>query len=893
MFNNILSKIKENMQKINKKINLKNIAVITIIIVCFFAFNLSGLLNNVFTSLANLFTNVDGEIKELVIESEKYDIEGGSYKITKKGDWISTTEVQLEYELESIAKDNDISKDIILVLDTSESMDGLKISELKKSTSKLVKSLLMGNDNKIGIISFNTYAQIETNLTNDEQFLLKAIDGMVPKGETSYYQGLLKVNEILKDYVQTSNRELKVIFVTDGSPNIDTPNEIVQYLLLKMKYPYIMIYGINYEAGLGDSINNISDYQYSTSRDLTLDEILTETALSPEYYKTFQLEETINNKYFEASVEDITVSAGDIKILEDNGVQKIVWTSNEEIRSGSKQKLLIKLKVKEDKQKKEGLYNVSTLTEINLVLKGGISHRLSSTKTLKLKSGYKVKYEANAPSGCNASINLEETYYAYDTVKFTNQTLECDGYQFKGWESVQKVKKVNDDNFIMPSNDVIIRGTWSKVTLNKSMQGKIYERLSLYDTIALTSVPDNIRSKFVTSITGINFSSNSSDTNGKGVYTIASTMNDEYPIHYFRGDVDDNNVIFGEYCWKIVRTTKTGGIKMVYNGKPTDGKCMNTTGTVTQIGSSLYNLLTNSPAYVGYAYNKIYSYDKRLFPVFTYGNDVDYIDGEYILKDTKYVANWITNYDKLNDYHYTCFNYSGKCDEVYYVYHTINTHAYYITLINGKKVEDAIDEMLNNDNININNSAIKENIDNWYQNNINYYSYYLEDTVWCNDRTIYKLGGWEANGGSTRDSALYFGVYGRIIKSNPSLSCRKIDSFTTLTNNGNGALNYPVGLLTADEIMYAGGTENSNSSYYLYTNQSYWLSSPYGFLTNNSIYSSNYILTSNGYLSNSDDNSSYGIRPVISLKSGIGYLKGDGSSKYPYVINVDNKKEHY
>ena len=300
---------------------------------------------------------------------------------------------------------------------------------------------------------------------------------------------------------------------------------------------------------------------------------------------------------------------------------------------------------------------VSTLTEINLVLKGGISHRLSSTKTLKLKSGYKVKYEANAPSGCNASINLEETYYAYDTVKFTNQTLECDGYQFKGWESVQKVKKVNDDNFIMPSNDVIIRGTWSKVTLNKSMQGKIYERLSLYDTIALTS--------------------------------------------------------------------------------------------------------------------------------------------------------------------------------------------------------------------------------------------YLEDTVWCNDRTIYKLGGWEANGGSTRDSALYFGVYGRIIKSNPSLSCRKIDSFTTLTNNGNGALNYPVGLLTADEIMYAGGTENSNSSYYLYTNQSYWLSSPYGFLTNNSIYSSNYILTSNGYLSNSDDNSSYGIRPVISLKSGIGYLKGDGSSKYPYVINVDNKKEHY
>ena len=38
-------------------------------------------------------------------------------------------------------------------------------------------------------------------------------------------------------------------------------------------------------------------------------------------------------------------------------------------------------------------------------------------------------------------------------------------------------------------------------------------------------------------------------------------------IYYFNGAVENNNVLFGGYCWKIVRTTDTGGVKMIYNGK--------------------------------------------------------------------------------------------------------------------------------------------------------------------------------------------------------------------------------------------------------------------------------------------------------------------------------------
>ena len=100
---------------------------------------------------------------------------------------------------------------------------------------------------------------------------------------------------------------------------------------------------------------------------------------------------------------------------------------------------------------------------------------------------------------------------------------------------------------------------------------------TFYDTIAKQAVRDDIRSEYVDSDTGIDFQDAYKDNNGLGVYTIASTLKDKYPIHYYRGEVDNNNVLFGGYCWQIVRTTETGGVKLIYNGKPNNkGTCSNT-----------------------------------------------------------------------------------------------------------------------------------------------------------------------------------------------------------------------------------------------------------------------------------------------------------------------------
>lgn len=74
----------------------------------------------------------------------------------------------------------------------------------------------------------------------------------------------------------------------------------------------------------------------------------------------------------------------------------------------------------------------------------------------------------------------------------------------------------------------------------------------LYDVVSTGAVMDNTKSEFVSASTGINFAYKASDTNGKGVYTHAATKNNAFPIHYYRGEVDNNNIIFANFCWKMV-----------------------------------------------------------------------------------------------------------------------------------------------------------------------------------------------------------------------------------------------------------------------------------------------------------------------------------------------------
>ena len=86
-----------------------------------------------------------------------------------------------------------------------------------------------------------------------------------------------------------------------------------------------------------------------------------------------------------------------------------------------------------------------------------------------------------------------------------------------------------------------------------------------------------------------------------GVYVRSGTENHVNPIYYYRGAVTNNNVLFANKCWKIVRTTETGGIKLIYNGTPTaDNKC---NGDNSMIAYSTYNNNYNDEEDESYIYS--------------------------------------------------------------------------------------------------------------------------------------------------------------------------------------------------------------------------------------------------------------------------------------------------
>ena len=194
-------------------------------------------------------------------------------------------------------------------------------------------------------------------------------------------------------------------------------------------------------------------------------------------------------------------------------------------------------------------------------------------------------------------------------------------------------------------------------------------------------------------------------------------------------------------------------------------------------------------------------------------------------------------------------------------------------------------------------SGVKTTIENWYAGTtLKDNALVSQDQIFCNDRSASTsnvaysesnyatLTSWNSTG-----TQYYYGTYGRLYKSNsPILTCPTAsDKFTSKNSSiGNKALTYPVGLITADEIVLAGGKyETGNSTYYLYTNQSYWSGSSYSFNGAGSRAYEFYV-GSSGILYNGVVLYSNGARPVVSLSSKA-KLSGNGTYSNPYTVSSD------
>ena len=368
------------------------------------------------------------------------------------------------------------------------------------------------------------------------------------------------------------------------------------------------------------------------------------------------------------------------------------------------------------------------------------------------------------------------------------------------------------------------------------------------------------------------------DTTYLALYTGEGADTYANPVYYYKGNVQNNNVLFAGFCWKIVRTTETGGVKIVYNGVQKNGSC-NNTGTDSQIGTSAFNNDSDSPAYVGYMYNTVYPSSSKSMSSqsnIVFGNSFTYANGTYTLKDTKTVATWSSGYNTINNNHYTCMTTGTTCSSIYYVYYTDTTNAYYITLTNGKSVNDALNEMLYADDVNKNDSTIKKYLEDWYENNLTNYDNKLEkDTVFCNDRRILNLNGWNPNGGDSTSSLLFKDGS----RNNKSLVCaNETDRFSM--SNSKAKLKHPIGLLSGPELSLAG-------IYYFNNGQDVWLGSPDSF---DGYYAYVRVAISGG-LAGRFVGYSGGVRPSVSLKPNTEFTEGDGSFTNPFVIGDDAVEE--
>ena len=422
----------------------------------------------------------------------------------------------------------------------------------------------------------------------------------------------------------------------------------------------------------------------------------------------------------------------------------------------------------------------------------------------------------------------------------------------------------------------------SAVTLN--VDEKVCVQENLNDRLRCLSTPDNMKSKFVSNASGIDFSNISSDTNGKGIYTLSSTIGTTYPVSYYRGAVTDNNVKFGGYCWKIVRTTDTGGTKLIYNGVPDgSGYC---TGSGDSIGDSAFNTLDNSISYSGYTYtlvDKIHQNSRAT--EYVYSNSFTYSaqDGFELVNPTT-----ISSYTDINSKHYTCRNNTGTCSELSFITMASDSTIYNVHFMNNETIENFIARSKGNTT----NSTIKEVIDDWYDNYLTDTSF-LENTIFCGDRSKNTLGndssslnsGWQSNNYNIDNHFLYSN-YGRLIISYvPSLECSdSVDRYSTGSNsNGNGYLTKSIALLSSDEVVLAGGSFDDNALYYLCDGNSYWTISPRSF---NRADIKIYKVTKNGSLSGDTTSNINSVRPVVSLRHEIVITGGDGSTNNPYTVDL-------
>ena len=203
----------------------------------------------------------------------------------------------------------------------------------------------------------------------------------------------------------------------------------------------------------------------------------------------------------------------------------------------------------------KSLYNEASSKYITESMKGNKLSEINSSDSSKLDLNgdivYKIKLDSN---GKVVSVAVKKGKYCITTNKDSSKVTisdikeDCDGFS-------------------------VLANWYDECKDKNTLRCKMLSDNKTYD--------DSVKSEFVSSTNGINFKEISSDTNGKGLYystnqDVTDENNDGLTnrIYYYRGDIKNNFVVLGDKCYKILRTTENGNVKLIYHDNANeDGTC--------------------------------------------------------------------------------------------------------------------------------------------------------------------------------------------------------------------------------------------------------------------------------------------------------------------------------
>lgn len=498
-----------------------------------------------------------------------------------------------------------------------------------------------------------------------------------------------------------------------------------------------------------------------------------------------------------------------------------------------------------------------------------------SATTKPLTTTYTINYIDSTGEAAPASLPAQVSNTIVEDMPVTlSSTIptRSGGYTFKSWCTAPTNNNTCSGNIYKPGETYNISNIGEPVTVNlyAMWQGPL-----LYDLVASqvkkdqsgnprTQTPAELQA-VITTPTSTN---PAEDTSNSGVYLydattygVASDASNDYDIYYFRGILDTENglgtygsdgqadaypnyVKLNDTCWRIIRTTGSGGTKMIYNGLYSSGT------TANSCANAQSNAITTNRAFG--------------------------------IKSTSTLDDWYKNINRVG---YT-FNSDSSIQDI--------TDATPVGIIFG--------DNSNYSTANIGDSGIKNYIENtWFSGAIGRYLEMLEPSAgYCNDRSPYS----STSGATmltdispylTTNASMYFGPYNRnrVNYAIITLTCPRgmADIYTAKNaSDGNEQLKYPVALLTADEAALAGSgyasstSSNYSNNSYMCSGSYFWLLSPYVRNSNGGAYC--FTLASDGRLSaNYVYYNNYGTRPVTSINHSAAITSGSGTATDPWIIS--------